>query len=60
MISHLTRASIVFLMSLYLEQARTQVAGVHTSPYVIFGPTSQFKIQNRFIWFMHTVSIGFE
>ena len=47
-------------MSLYLEQARTQVAGVHTSPYVIFGPTSQFKIQNRFIWFMHTVSIGFE
>ena len=43
------QGSYCFLMSLYLDQPRTQVAGVHTSPYVIFGPTNQFKIQNRFI-----------
>ena len=49
-----------FLMSLYLKQARTQVAGVPASPYVC-GPTNKFKIENRFIWclFMHTVSISF-
>ena len=54
------KGSIVFLMSLYLEQARTQVAGVHASPYVC-GPTNKFKMENRFIWclFVHTVTISF-
>ena len=39
---------IVILISLYLAQPR-RTPGVHTTPHVIFGPTNQFKMVNRYI-----------